>query len=183
MSRLRNLEWRLRPLSLSFGPRLSTVFNQKSDTIKVLSLESSDCTKSGPLKRQKLTPLSWELFKKWNSLLTFVVCRLLKRSNVFLVKSYVALWKFEVVWNNRYLDPVTILDAESCMQTMCPWSNTEWNVTLFERIENQHPLYTLWHSHLRWLATPSNFPSFDLKSHRWTSPPKSPETILCVRKS
>ena len=42
MSRLRNLEWRIRPLSLSFGPRLSTVFNQKSDTIKVLSLENSD---------------------------------------------------------------------------------------------------------------------------------------------
>ena len=42
MSRLRNLEWRIRPLSLSFGPRLSTVFNQKSDTIKVLSLENFD---------------------------------------------------------------------------------------------------------------------------------------------
>ena len=74
MSRLRNLEWRIRPLSLSLGPRLSTVFNQKSDTIRVLSLENSDFTPSNFCELKNIT-FTWELNERWSRcMLTKCIC-------------------------------------------------------------------------------------------------------------
>ena len=149
-----------------------------------------------PFRSDKhLTPLSWDLFKKWNSLLTFVVCRLLKRSYCFFWSNHMLLyenlklseiivtlilWQF---WTQKAVCKQCGPGVTQCVMYASVKSHTVWNIAVFERIENPQSLYTLWHSHLRWLATPSNFPSFDLKSHRWTSPPKSPETILCGRKS